>query len=339
MSDSKTYTLVLDDIRAVLYGYFIALIATGYIITKTTTNVMDLHPSLLDWWWGTTNVCIVFDFPPSNYVLPSLYTIFILIFFVMSVLLFFRQKEAHLAGQISTGWYYFLNYLRITEVLGACFFLTIFAVSPDANEIINGNPRTLIVHTVPFAAFVVSMSTLTLSDFIYDVYTGFASVLGLKAGKDKKAPWYFYIIAIYPFLFGFFSIGFIILLLNPFFRPPTPMAPYYFSPELYNATIIERNVTDIHTLPCATNDWPNDPTCSGLISCANCANMLTFYAVLDHGWTFLVLFPPFLKSLFSAIWFRDRIFKVVIPVQPHYFEDHPFVIEADIVSDGNYVKL
>jgi len=298
-----------------------------------------MKPTLLDWWWGTTNVCIVFDFHPSNYVLPALYTIFILIFFVMSIMLFFRQKEANLARQINNGWYYFLNCLRVFEVLCVCFSLTIFAVSPDVDEIVQRNAHTLIIHTVPFVCFVIAMSTLTLSDFIYDVYTGFASVLGLKEGKEKKLPWYFYIIAIYPFLFSFFSLGFIILLLNPLFHPPDPMTPYYFDPVTYNVTIVERNVTDLRTLPCVTNDWPNDPTCSGLISCANCASMLTFYTFIDDGWVFLVLVPPFLKSLVSSIWFRDRIFKVVIPVQPHYFEDHPFIIEADVDGGSNYEKL
>jgi len=60
--------------------------------------------------------------------------------------------------------------------------------------------------------------------------------------------------------------------------------------------------------------------------------------LIDKGWTFLVLIPPMLKSLVSSIWFRDRIFKITIPVQPHYFEDHPFMIEGE-ASDSSYVTL
>jgi len=254
----------------------------------------------------------------------------------MSLLLWVRQKEALLAGQISRGWYWFLNYLRVSETLAACYFLTIFAVSPDLRELTAGHSATLVHHTVPFAVFVIAMSTLTLSDFIYDFYTGFASILGMNEGK-RKAAWYFYILAAYPFLFTLISLVMVLFLLNPFFHPPTPIVPWYMVPDQFNATLGGDNVTDIYQLPCLTNDWPNDPTCSGYVFCANCANMLT-QAILDKSWTFLVLIPPLLKSLFCAIWFRDRIFKVVIPIQPHFFEDHPFVIEADVV-DTDYVTL
>jgi len=339
MRETKTYTLVLDDLRVALYGYFLFLIGLGYLITKFGSDVLNMKgPNLLDWWWGTTNVCIFFDFPPSNYVLPAFYTIFIIIFCMMSLLLWVRQKEAVLAGQISRGWYWFLNYLRISEVLAACYFLTIFAVSPDVHEMATqGTARTLIHHTVPFACFVIAMSTLTLSDFIYDCYTGFASVLGLTAGK-RKAPWYFYVVATYPIVFALFSIVFIFMLLNPFFKYPDPIVPWHMVPELWNATINQHNGTDIYSWPCLTNDWLNDPTCSGLAFCANCKSFLTYGAIIDKGWTFLVLIPPMMKSLVSSIWFRDRIFKISFPVQPHYFEDHPFMIEAD-VSDASYVTL
>jgi hypothetical protein len=335
--ETRTYTLVLDDIRTALYAWFMCIIVIGYIITKSATTVLDVHPSVLEWWWGVSNVCIVFDFPPSNYIMPGLYTILIIIFFVMTVLLFIRQKEANLAGQISNGWYYFLNYLRISECLFACAFMTIFAVSPDANSMAAGDPTSLIFHSGPFVLMVIAMTTLTLSDFIYDSYTGFASILGLKEGKGKKVPWYFYIVAIYPIVFAVISLIYICFLANPLMRPPTPLVPYWVNPEGLNATMAEHNITDLHSFPCLDNDWPNNPTCSGKFFCQNCPNMMEFTGFVDKAWTVLVLIPPLLKSLVSSIWFRDRIFKVVIPVQPHYFEDHPFVIEADV--DPDYVKL
>jgi hypothetical protein len=308
----------------------------GYVITGASTNVFNTHPNIIDWWYGYTNICVAFDTIPSNWVMPSLYCVFLILWVTMMILLWFRQKEAALAGQISKGWYWFLNYLRIQETLFAIYFCSSVAISPDLEDLAKGNAISMYVHTTPYLFMLIAFMTLALSDVLYDLYTGFASVKGLR--HDKKASWGWYILAAYPFLLVPTMLFAQIQIVNVFAYPPTPLVPWKLAPELFaNATgnPIYGNIT-IDSLPCITGDWPNDPTCSGYAFCSNCPNFTPAAGFMDQLKTFLAIIPPFLKSLIASIWFSDRIFRLNLTVTPHYIDSS---IVADTTDDTDYVNL
>jgi len=314
--DTKRISLVLDDIRIAMYGSFIFIIILGYFITRFATDILFEEPTLLSWWYGQSNVCLLFDFPPAAYVLPIFWSITVVLWMLMTALLWFRQSEAALAGQIPKGWYWYLNYLRIQESVCVIYFTSIFAVRPDEVAMIAGDSSTFIIHSVPFLFMILALSSLAISDAIYDVATGFASIKGFR--QDTKVHWAWYLLMAYPVILFPLSVVKMSLLVNAISHPPHPIVPWRFVPELWNAT--EYGNTTMPQYPCITNDWPADRTCGGKAWCSNCPDFATTAMVLDRIWTVTVILPPLLKAIISSIWLRHKIFRLTITIVPHFVE-------------------
>jgi len=315
-----------------MYSTFLFLSILGGILTIYATDVLTIKPTILDWWYGVTNLCVVFDFAPSSLVIPSFYAIFLILWILMEALLWFRQKEAYIAGHISCGWYWLLNYFRIQESLSAIYFTTIFAVNPDPRELAEGNPTTMIHHTVPYLFMLIAFTNLAIGDIIYDLFTGFASIRGMTESK-RSISWGWYLMVAYPFLLLPPSIFIILRIVNVLLRPPEPLVPWRYIPDLWNAT--DHGNSTIDQFQCITNNWPSDTTCSGYAWCANCPDVVDFATVMDHLKTVFIFVPPWLKAIISSIWLRGRIYRLNISILPQ-FVDTRIVAEDD---DKNYVNL
>jgi hypothetical protein len=264
--------------------------------------------------------------------MPALYAIFLIFWIFMEVLLWFRQKEAYVAGQISRGWYWLLNFFRIQESLSAIYFSMIFAVSPDPRELAAGNPTSMVIHSVPYLFMLIAFTNLAVGDVLYDFFTGFASIRGMTEVR-RKVSWGWYLLAVYPFILLPPCLFIFLRIVNVILRPPQPLVPWRFVPELWNATNHGNGTID--QIQCPTNDWPNDLTCSGLVWCANCPNVVDFATVMDHMKTVLIFVPLWVKAIISSIWLRDKIYRLNISIRPQYV-DTTIVWEDD---DKNYVNL
>jgi len=325
-------SLYLDDVRIAMYSTFLFLSILGGILTKYATDIFSVKPTLIDWWFGSTNLCVVFDFSPSSLVIPAFYAVFLIFWILMEALLWFRQKEAYMAGQISRGWYWLLNYFRIQESLSAIYFTTIFAVNPDLRELSEGNPTTMIIHTVPYFFMIIAFTNLAIGDVLYDLFTGFASIRGMSETK-RSINWAWYLLAAYPLIILPPCLFIMLHIVNVLLKPPQPLVPWRYIPDQWNVTAYGNLTLD--QLPCIENNWPSDPTCSGYAWCANCPNFMDVVTAMDHIKTLLVLIPPWVKAIISSIWLRDRIYRLNISIMPHFVDTR--IVSVD--DDKNYVNL
>ena len=58
-------TLVVEELRTLVYASILSQFAIGAILTLAFSGV-DLDDNFLKRIFGNTNICIIFDFPPST---------------------------------------------------------------------------------------------------------------------------------------------------------------------------------------------------------------------------------------------------------------------------------
>ena len=72
--------VVVEDFRFYFYLVFCLITFTGWILTTFYTKDFfgcDKYGNLLSDVFGSVNLCVVFDFPPATYILPSLYSVLV----------------------------------------------------------------------------------------------------------------------------------------------------------------------------------------------------------------------------------------------------------------------
>jgi len=89
---------------------------------------------------------------------------------------------------------------------------------------------------------IIGFSTLGISDFVYDIKTGFASVKGFR--QEHSVSWKWYLWVLYPVLLIFL----IMCIVNALARPPHPLVPFRYVPDLLNTT--EYSNYTIDQYPC-----------------------------------------------------------------------------------------
>lgn len=154
-----------ENLRIVVYIYFVGTILVGYFLTKIFAEPFIHHNTLRDL-WGYNNICVFFDHAPATYVLPTLYAInllFISLYFLSS---WYRCRSEFQTGAISRRGFLGYTVITIYEFLSFCFFATVFAVSPDDN---------LILHAVPFINLIIALSTLATKNYWYHRKTMYLS--------------------------------------------------------------------------------------------------------------------------------------------------------------------
>jgi hypothetical protein len=122
---------------------FLAMVATGTILTAYFSGIDYAHTPLIDW-YGYNNICIVFDTKPSTYISPVYW------FFVGYLLVRYAIEDTKRVvqltgiGPIVKAISYAAN---VILVLVAAFFSLCLAIGPGDN---------MIAHTVPFVALVLA---------------------------------------------------------------------------------------------------------------------------------------------------------------------------------------
>jgi hypothetical protein len=108
--------------------------------------------------FGSINICANFDFPPSTYVLPTLYAIALFWIYLYTLLSVFRAWIARLEDKISGTAFVLYSCAFIYFFVSAIVFSTIFAVQPDPSD-----PKTVLIHTLPFTNLVISLTILQIA--------------------------------------------------------------------------------------------------------------------------------------------------------------------------------
>jgi hypothetical protein len=149
--------LVVEQLRFATYVSFLLIILLGMWLTVAFADV-DYDNNFLTNVFGSTNVCIYFDFAPSNYVLPAFYNMCIFWMVAYCLVSSVRASIAQAEGKISLFALRLLRFAYAYAVLATMIFTTIFAVSPNPNI-----PHTMIIHSAPFVNLEVALCVLQVA--------------------------------------------------------------------------------------------------------------------------------------------------------------------------------
>jgi hypothetical protein len=165
-SRDETLCFVVEKLRLRGYAGFWVVVLTGIVLTRYFSG-LDMESTLLHEVFGYNNICVFFDYPPSNYVLPFLWaiTLVLLLMYVTAHWLHMRAEVQQ--GTLSVALYRTLSGLKVFEAFTLIAFSTIFAVSPE------GWNRTLYIHTAPFFLLQLGMVSLAMSNTLHGVRSGY----------------------------------------------------------------------------------------------------------------------------------------------------------------------
>jgi hypothetical protein len=135
--------VVVEDFRVAFYLNIFVLGIVGALLTKFFTEE-DKDIILLQV-YGASSLCSVFDYPPSTYVLPSLWCFALISGIMYSVASIFRVWVSYLEMKLSRREAVLLIIVHVYVALSVIFFSTIFAVQPDPEE-----PITMVIHSIPY---------------------------------------------------------------------------------------------------------------------------------------------------------------------------------------------
>ena len=152
-------SVVVEFYRFIFYSWFSFIILIGITLTYgVTAKENDDFYKVIEGVFGSVNVCAYFDFPPSTYILPTLYSIQIILIYKYSFLSVFRAWVAKLENKISKHGFILYLCSFIYFCASSIVFSTIFAVQPDPSD-----PKTILIHTLPFTNLIISLNVLQLA--------------------------------------------------------------------------------------------------------------------------------------------------------------------------------
>ena len=152
-------SVVVEFFRFIFYTWFCIIVFVGMALTYgVTVKDNEEFYKLIESVFGAVNICAYFDFQPSTYILPSMYAIQLILIYKYSLLSVFRAWIARLENKISGRAFFIYCISFIYFCFSAAIFSTIFAVQPDPKD-----PKTIVIHTLPFTNFVISITILQIA--------------------------------------------------------------------------------------------------------------------------------------------------------------------------------
>ena len=150
------FFVVVEMFRFLFYLWFVIIMITGISLTLVFTE--EKYSEIIKTIFGSINVCVFFDFPPSIYVLPSLYAIWPVIIFIYAILSVFRAWISKEEKKITKLAFTMYSLVFLYFTLSAAVFSTSIAVQPDLKK-----PVTIKLHTLPFTNLVLALTVLQIS--------------------------------------------------------------------------------------------------------------------------------------------------------------------------------
>ena len=154
--------VVVEFFRFLFYLWFFVIVIVGMVLTHGITakrmeaaGKNETYGDVIEKLFGSVNVCAFFDFPPSTYILPTMYAILLLLLYQYAILSVFRAWIALLEDKITR--YKFILYCGAFAyfAISAAIFSTIFAVQPDPKDV-----TSILVHTLPFTNLIIAICVL-----------------------------------------------------------------------------------------------------------------------------------------------------------------------------------
>ena len=154
--------IVVEECRFYFYLLFCFITLLGYILSNWKTESYfgcDKYPELLTSIFGSLSICYVYDFPPSTYVLPFLYSFVIVFVYIYAIASIFRAWIAKEEAKITRNAFHVYCGALIYVALSASIFCTIFAVPPNPGE----DYLTIHIHTIPYTNLCVALGVLQIA--------------------------------------------------------------------------------------------------------------------------------------------------------------------------------
>ena len=153
--------IVVELFRFIFYLWFVVFFIVGLTLTHGFTPYLEEESNTkkaVTKVFGNINDSGIFGIPPWTYVLPTFYTIQVVLIFLYSILSVFRAWIAKLENKISCIAFTLYSSIFGYFCLSAAMFSTIFSVQPDVNK-----PVTLFLHTLPFTNLIISLTLLQVA--------------------------------------------------------------------------------------------------------------------------------------------------------------------------------
>lgn len=168
--------IVVERWRLRGYQCFWIMIVVGVLLTKAFSGI-DEGDTVLQEVFGYNSICLYFDFPPSNYILPLFWAITASCMLVNAGGSILRAQSYWAKGHIDEFWCKTLGRIKLFEISGLIAFSMVFAVSPERWD------HTLVIHTLPFLYLQLVLVSLSVS----------TTIEGLKSGYFRRLelpPWF-----------------------------------------------------------------------------------------------------------------------------------------------------
>ena len=169
-SDSQKieWNIFPEDFRIAAYIFLWSIAGIGLLITTYFGDPSVFENNAIKSVWGYNNLCVVFDYAPANYFLPTLWGFTLLLFIAYVLTNWIRTRLHYLADYQIKSFYKFSSVVAVIEIVGFCYASTIFAVSPE---------DSLVLHSLPFATMVAILSMVAFRNGLYYFYeAGLSSV-------------------------------------------------------------------------------------------------------------------------------------------------------------------
>ena len=151
-----TLFVVVELLRFLIYLWFLLILLVGVFLTFGF--VEEDHLAILKYIFGSVNICVYFEFPPTTYVLPTLYAIWPVLVFQYCIVSIFRAWIALEEKKISSGSFGIYTCTFVYTFFSSIFFATSFAVQPDLKK-----QETIELHAIPFTNLVIALTLLQIA--------------------------------------------------------------------------------------------------------------------------------------------------------------------------------
>lgn len=185
----ESLVLVVEKLRLQGYAAFWVVVGTGIVLTRRFSG-LDLSDTLLVQVFGYNNICVYFDYPPANYVLPGLWAIALVLLLMYVAGHWLHMRAEVQRGTLSVALYRTLSTLKGFEAVTLVLFSIIFAVSPE------GRDHTLYIHTAPFFLLQLGMVSLAMSNTLHGIRSGYWRRLEMPEWFIKGAVVYCVVFAL-----------------------------------------------------------------------------------------------------------------------------------------------
>ena len=154
--------VVVEEFRFYFYLVFCLITFTGWILTTFYAKNFfgcDKYGKLLEDVFGSVNLCVVFDFPPATYILPSLYSVLVVFVYLYALAAIFRAWISKHEKRITPLFFTLYSGAFVYFALSCSIFSTIFAVAPNPLE----GKFTVLIHTIPYSNLIVALCCLQIA--------------------------------------------------------------------------------------------------------------------------------------------------------------------------------